>query len=728
MHPTRPAALTAIALCALAGTASAQLRIAAWNISNYTGADRAADIQTAVYAVNAANGLSFRPDVIAVQEIVGAAALSTLVNVLNTAPGSPGDWAAAPYLDDPNYVDTESSFVYRTSKVQLLASVVIANADGTTTDQPRSTYRYDFRPLGYTSAGATIGIYSVHLKAGSASSDNDRRFIETTRIRNNATGTDTNGPGTALPAGYNFIMAGDTNMQSNTQTSYVALVGSQANNAGRFFDPINSGGSWNNNSAYRFIHTQDPANAGGGGMDDRHDQMLCSAGLLDGQGLSYIGNSALSFSTATWNDPNHSYRCWGNDGSSYNVGLTTTGNSMVGAAIAQALINCATTAGGHLPVYADFRVPAKVSADAVTLDFGTVTQGSAAPVRTLTVSNAGNVTLWGANGIDTLNYSLGSAAGFTIPTGAFSDAAGGAGNAHALSMSTATPGIKNTTFTITSDDPDQPARVVNLVGTVVPANQNPVANAGPDQSPTDSDNSGSEPVTLDGSASHDDGTIVSYLWREGVTDLAQASGSPTLNHSFPVGVHTVTLTVTDNLGAQGTDTVVITVNAGNAAPTANAGSDQGVTDNDNSGAESVTLDGSLSSDTDGTIVSYLWSEGLTDLAQASGSPTLNYSFPVGVHTVTLRVTDDDGAQATDTVTITVDPYPGPVCDPIDFNNDGLFPDTADIDDFLSVFSGGPCSTDPAPGCGDIDFNNDGLFPDTSDIDSLLSVFSGGPCL
>jgi hypothetical protein len=66
-----------------------------------------------------------------------------------------------------------------------------------------------------------------------------------------------------------------------------------------------------------------------------------------------------------------------------------------------------------------------------------------------------------------------------------------------------------------------------------------------------------------------------------------------------------------------------------------------------------------------------------------------------------------------------------VCDNIDFNGDGLFPDTGDIDDFLSVFSGGPCSTGT---CGDLDFNNDGLFPDTTDIDSLLSVFSGGGCL
>lgn len=68
---------------------------------------------------------------------------------------------------------------------------------------------------------------------------------------------------------------------------------------------------------------------------------------------------------------------------------------------------------------------------------------------------------------------------------------------------------------------------------------------------------------------------------------------------------------------------------------------------------------------------------------------------------------------------------GGCCDDIDFNRDGLFPDTLDIDVFLSVFSGAACAT---PSCGDIDFNNDGLYPDTTDIDALLSVFSGGVCV
>jgi hypothetical protein len=74
----------------------------------------------------------------------------------------------------------------------------------------------------------------------------------------------------------------------------------------------------------------------------------------------------------------------------------------------------------------------------------------------------------------------------------------------------------------------------------------------------------------------------------------------------------------------------------------------------------------------------------------------------------------------------MEPTVGHACDSIDFNNDGLFPDTQDIDDFLSVFGGGACSNDP--NCNDIDFNNDGLFPDTLDIDSFLSVFGGGQCL
>ncbi|MFO0857304.1 MAG: hypothetical protein U0640_08125 [Phycisphaerales bacterium] len=69
---------------------------------------------------------------------------------------------------------------------------------------------------------------------------------------------------------------------------------------------------------------------------------------------------------------------------------------------------------------------------------------------------------------------------------------------------------------------------------------------------------------------------------------------------------------------------------------------------------------------------------------------------------------------------------GPVCNDIDFNNDGSFFDPQDIDAFLSVYSEGPCIPDTAT-CDDIDFNNDTSIFDPCDIDSFLVVYSEGPC-
>jgi hypothetical protein len=69
---------------------------------------------------------------------------------------------------------------------------------------------------------------------------------------------------------------------------------------------------------------------------------------------------------------------------------------------------------------------------------------------------------------------------------------------------------------------------------------------------------------------------------------------------------------------------------------------------------------------------------------------------------------------------------GPVCDSLDFNNDGSFFDPQDIDAFLSVFSEGPCLPDTAT-CNDIDFNNDTSLFDPCDINAFLTVYAEGPC-
>jgi len=88
----------------------------------------------------------------------------------------------------------------------------------------------------------------------------------------------------------------------------------------------------------------------------------------------------------------------------------------------------------------------------------------------------------------------------------------------------------------------------------------------------------------------------------------------------------------------------------NQPPIADAGLDQTITDKDKDGSEQVTLDGSVSRDPDGTIVSFIWSEGGLEIATGK-NPTVTLS--TGTHSITLTVADDGGSTDNDTVTIKV---------------------------------------------------------------------------
>jgi hypothetical protein len=333
-----PAAVVLATLTWAAAPAGAQVRVATWNISNYAGG-RDQELQTSVYGVNPDNGLTMVPDVLIAQEILTATALFNLRDILNAAPGSPGDWAAAPFIDGN---DSDSGLLYRTGAVQFLGLTVVSTG-GFPPNHPRNVMRYDLLVLGQPAELGTIACYSSHMKAGSTSDDQARRVLEAEAIRDDAA---------ALPAEWHFLLGGDLNIQSSGEAAYQVLVGTGDAGAGRFFDPISRPGGWNNDPFFRFVHTQDPS--GNGGMDDRYDQILVSASLVNGGGVEYVGQN-LPYSSSTWDDPNHSYRCWGNDGSSFNAGLRITGNTMVGPVIAQALVDIAA-GGGHLPVYLDMAV------------------------------------------------------------------------------------------------------------------------------------------------------------------------------------------------------------------------------------------------------------------------------------------------------------------------------------------------------------------------------------
>lgn len=144
----------------------------------------------------------------------------------------------------------------------------------------------------------------------------------------------------------------------------------------------------------------------------------------------------------------------------------------------------------------------------------------------------------------------------------------------------------------------------------------------------------------------------------------------------------------------------------NQAPIAHAGPDQLI---DTAG---VILDGSGSTDADGTIVTYTWTQvsGPTTVNPADSATSGAGALVNGTYVFQLVVTDDDGAvSAPDTVTITVDieeEETKPVCsDNSDNDGDGL------ID-----------STDPA--ChSDHDVNNSGSYTPNG----TSEVYEGTQC-
>ncbi len=88
----------------------------------------------------------------------------------------------------------------------------------------------------------------------------------------------------------------------------------------------------------------------------------------------------------------------------------------------------------------------------------------------------------------------------------------------------------------------------------------------------------------------------------------------------------------------------------NQRPIANAGPDQTVNDSDGNGSHAISLNGSASRDPDGSITSYVWKEGSTQIATGA---TATATLAVGTHTITLTITDNGGLTATDTVVITI---------------------------------------------------------------------------
>ena len=300
------------------------LRVASYNLLNYPGTNSA---QRNPEFRKIVRGLA--PDILIVQEMTSAAGMAEFFTSVVDAV-APGVFTYVPFHDGP---DTDNGLYYRTDKWEFISASYI-------TGGTRDIAEYIVRPIQSTEQ---LRIYSLHLKASTGTSNEQQRLTEATLLRDYLN---------ALPAGTNFIIAGDFNIYTSSEPAWTKLTGSETNNVGQSMDPLNLVGTWNNNAAFALYHTQSPrvrAFGGGstGGMDDRFDIILTSTSM-SGRVL-----------TST-------YQAYGNDGNHFNDSINRLPNAAVPDSIANALHN----ASDHLPVTARFIFPHNIVTPVQLVYFG----------------------------------------------------------------------------------------------------------------------------------------------------------------------------------------------------------------------------------------------------------------------------------------------------------------------------------------------------------------------
>jgi P2-related tail formation protein len=225
-------------------------------------------------------------------------------------------------------------------------------------------------------------------------------------------------------------------------------------------------------------------------------------------------------------------------------------------------------------------------------------------------------------------------------------------------------------FELTVTDNNQGIARDTVTVTVHPApNLRPVARAGQDLTITLPVNS----VTLDGRNSSDpDGTLVAFTWSK----IAGPAGSTIQNTltaittvtSLTLGIYQFELTVTDNNGATGKDTVqVVVLPAPNQPPSANAGPDILIY----LPQDTVTLNGKAT-DPDGVISSFQWRKiagpANYSLLNTTAAVSVVKNLNAGIYYFEFSALDNQGLVARDTVQVEVKPaekrlvrlYPNPV--------------------------------------------------------------------
>jgi len=407
--------------------AFAQLRIVDYNTAGIQN-NTAMQTVLAAIAAESVNGVVKPIDVMILQEL-SSGDINTMVSNLNSL--GMGTYIASSVGSTTGAGGV--GLVYRDESVDLIQQQQVVNTSGS--GAARGVMRFTLRPAGYDSA-ANFYIYNSHYKSSDNGTDAARRNVEAAAIRANSD---------ALGQGAHVIYAGDFNIYRSSEPMWATLTG--AGN-GQAFDPVNQVGTWHDGSSFRAVHTQNPAGSGGvgGGMDDRFDWQMITGELQDNEGMSIISGSYHAFA----NNNTH----------------TMNGHINTGTGATLTVLNALGDASDHLPVVAQYQVPAKMAVAVSSVPTNVLVGASVN--ATVNVSNSAgdnqsvSKVVMTAIGADELDYTVtgsGAASGSLNGT----DAALGGSNNHDFSLSTATAGAKVATFTTNATSPQvpNPSNIVN---------------------------------------------------------------------------------------------------------------------------------------------------------------------------------------------------------------------------------------------------------------------------
>ncbi|RLD27289.1 MAG: hypothetical protein DRI54_01320 [Bacteroidetes bacterium] len=300
------------------------LKVLSYNLLNYPNPDIPVD-----YRADTLKKIIdyYTPDLFLMQELKSSTGFSFILNNVFNTDGvdyfESGTW-------EPQHSNPGSSWklqqnvIYNTRKLALYYETFLY-----TVRRDINVFKFYFKDPDLATHQDTTYLYAItlHLKS-SQGADNEAQRLEMVEILENF--LDTISPDAQV------IVGGDYNLYTSDEDAYQLMLNTGNNII--LADPLNTPGTWHNNSNFRFVHTQStrtiPINGdgAGGGMDDRFDFIMVSENLMD-------LNNPISISE-------NSYEPIGNNGNCFNARIIDCEDNDVPTNIINALYQMSD----HLPI------------------------------------------------------------------------------------------------------------------------------------------------------------------------------------------------------------------------------------------------------------------------------------------------------------------------------------------------------------------------------------------